>query len=357
MTKKRILTGDRPTGRLHLGHYIGSLKNRILLQNQYQCFFLVADIHTLTTQPHKQNLVMLRENIHEMILDYLAVGIDPTKSNIVLQSSLPEIYELNTLLGMLASVPRLERIPSLKEMADAANLKTISLGLLGYPVLMAADILLMRAHTVPVGEDNQANVELARELARRFNNMYAEIFPIPEHYTEGTLIGTDGQVKMSKSLNNTIFLSDNSEIVEQKVMGMFTDPNRITASTPGQVENNPVFIYHRAFNPDKVEVLDLEDRYKRGKVGDVEVKQKLARALNEFLEPIRDRRNTYAQDNGLVNDILIQGTRQAHTLAQDTISKVRESMGITNYLFSEVKHIYQQYPITKSTPTHGLALV
>jgi tryptophanyl-tRNA synthetase len=187
--------------------------------------------------------------------------------------------------------------------------------------------------------------------------MYAEIFPIPELHTEGTLIGTDGQTKMSKSLNNAIFLSDDSETVVKKVMSMFTDPNRITASTPGQVENNPVFIYHRAFNPDKAEVLDLEERYKRGKVGDVEVKLKLAHALNEFLDPIREQRSTYAKDTGLVNDILTQGTRQAHTLAQDTISQVRESMGITNYLFTEVKQIYQPYPIEKSTPTHGLALV
>lgn len=285
MSKKRILTGDRPTGKLHLGHYVGSLKNRIRLQEEFECFFLVADIHTLTTKPHKQHLIKLRENIHELILDYLAVGIDPIKSNIIVQSSLPEIYELNTLLGMLASVPRLERIPSLKEMAEAANLRTIPFGLLGYPVLMAADILLMRAHTVPIGEDNQANVELARELARRFNHMYAEVFPIPEHHTEGTLIGTGGQAKMSKSLNNAIFLSDDAHTVQRKVMGMYTDPNRITATTPGQVEHNPVFIYHEAFNPDRAEVADLKERYQRGQVGDIEVKQKLARAPQWISRP------------------------------------------------------------------------
>jgi tryptophanyl-tRNA synthetase len=357
MLKKRILTGDRPTGKLHLGHYIGSLKSRIELQEMYQCFFLVADIHTLTTKPHKQNIIKLRDNIHEMILDYLAVGIDPSKSHILVQSSLPEIYELNTLLGMLASVPRLERIPSMKEMAEAANLRTIPFGLLGYPVLMSADILLMRAHIVPVGEDNQANVELARELARRFNHMYAEVFPIPNHQTEETLIGTDGQAKMSKSLDNAIFLSDNAESVKRKVMGMYTDPNRVTASTPGRVKGNPVFVYHDAFNPDKAEVADLKERYKHGRVGDVEVKQKLASALNEFLDPIRERRSQFEMDTDMVNDILTQGTRQAHLLAQETITLVREAMGITNYLYSEVQQSKRVYLSPNNTPIHGLAFI
>jgi len=356
MAKKRILTGDRPTGKLHLGHYLGSLRNRIEMQEEYRCFFLVADLHTLTTRPHKHHLNMLHGNIQEMILDYLAVGIDPSKANIVVQSSLPEVYELNTLLGMLASVPRLERIPSLKEMADNANLRTIPFGLLGYPVLMAADILLMRAHRVPIGEDNQANVELARELARRFNHMYADIFPVPEVQTEGTLIGIDGQGKMSKSLDNAIYLSDDPETVQRKVMSMYTDPNRITATTPGQVEGNPVFIYHQAFNPDQDEVSELMERYQHGSVGDVEVKKKLVVALNAFLDPIRDRRIQYQRDSDLVNDILIQGTRQAHTLAQETISLVRANMGITNYLFSEVKQNNVNLAQT-TTPTHGLAFV
>jgi tryptophanyl-tRNA synthetase len=357
MSNRRLLTGDRPTGKLHLGHYLGSLKNRVMLQEEYQCFFLVADIHTLTTKPHKQHLDKLRENIHEMILDYLAVGIDPSKSNILVQSSLPEIFELNTLLGMLTSVPRLERIPSLKEMAQAANLRTMPFGLLGYPVLMAADILLMRAHTVPIGEDNQANVELARELAQRFNNMYAETFPIPEYQTEGTLIGTDGKAKMSKSFNNAIFLSDNPQTVEKKVMGMYTDPNRITATTPGLVGGNPVFIYHEAFNPDKAEVSDLKERYQLGRIGDVEVKHKLIRAINEFLEPIREQRMQFEKDADLVKDILTQGTQNAHIIARETIKQVRTSMGITNYLYSEVKRNNLKSHAHKTTPIHGLALV
>ncbi len=357
MSKKRILTGDRPTGKLHLGHYLGSLKNRILLQDDYQCYFLVADIHTLTTQPHKQQIIKLRDHIREMILDYLAVGIDPNKSNILVQSSVPETYELNTLLGMLASVPRLERIPALKEMADAANLRTMPFGLLGYPVLMTADILLMRAHLVPVGDDNQANVELAREMARRFNQMYGQVFPIPEVQIEGTLIGTDGQAKMSKSLNNAIFLSDDAQTVERKVMGMYTDPNRITADTPGQVDGNPVFIYHEAFNANHVEVKELKDRYQRGKVGDVEVKKKLALAINEFLDPIRERRTQFEHDTDMVNDILARGTRQARIQAIETMEFVREAMGITNYLYSEVKQISTSYSTQAIAPVQGLAYV
>ena len=357
MSTKRILTGDRPTGKLHLGHYVGSLKNRIALQDKYQCFFLVADVHTLTTQPHKQQIAHLRDNIREMVLDYLSVGIDPAKSTIFVQSSIPETYELNTLLGMLVSAPRLERIPALKEMAEAANLRSMPFGLLGYPVLMAADILLMRANLVPVGDDNQANVELARELARRFDHMYGEAFPIPEHHIEGTLIGTDGQAKMSKSLNNAIFLSDDAQTVERKVMGMYTDPNRITASTPGQVEGNPVFIYHEAFNPNHAEVEELKERYRRGQVGDVEVKRKLSQALNAFLEPIRERRAGFEKDSDLVSDILAQGTLQARLEAQKTMAQVREAMGLTNYLFSEVPAHNRIYQPQRVTPHEGLAFV
>ena len=357
MSKKRILTGDRPTGKLHLGHYLGSLKNRIKLQDEYQCYFLVADIHMLTTKPNKHHIAELRDNIREMILDYLSVGIDPNKSNILVQSSVPETYELNTLLGMLTSVPRLERIPSLKVMAEAANLRSLPFGLLGYPVLMAADILLMRAHRVPVGDDNQANVELARELARRFNQMYGQVLPVPEVQLEGTLIGTDGQAKMSKSLNNAIFLSDDAQTVEQKVMGMYTDPNRITATTPGQVEGNPVFIYHDAFNPNHSEVNELKERYQQGKVGDVEVKKKLAQAINEFLGPIRERRTEFERDTDMVNDILTQGTRRARIQAVETMEYVRTAMGFTNYLHSEVKQENTAYLLQQSTPVKGLAFV
>ncbi|MBN1666960.1 MAG: tryptophan--tRNA ligase [Anaerolineales bacterium] len=331
MSQKRILTGDRPTGRLHLGHYLGSLKNRVMAQDQYQCYFIIADLHTLTTRPHKHQIAELSNNIHQMVLDYLAVGIDPTGATIFVQSAIPQIYALNTLLGMLAAVPRLERIPSLKEMAEAADLKTVPLGLLGYPVLMSADILLPRAHLVPVGADNQAHVELARELARRFNHMYGETFPVPDYQIEDTLIGTDGQAKMSKSLNNAIFLSDSPRTVEQKVMGMYTDPRRISADIPGQVEGNPVFIYHEAFNPDQAEAQDLKARYRQGKVGDVEVKRKLGRAINHLLDPIRERRAQFERQPDLVTEILAQGNRRMQIVAQETMAQVMNAMGMTSY--------------------------
>lgn len=356
MNGKRILTGDRPTGRLHLGHYIGSLKVRVASQADYECFFILADLHTLTTHPNKANIAELRENIRQTVLDYLAVGIDPGISTIFIQSGIPEIYELNTLLGMLAKVPRLQRIPSLKEMASAANLKIIPFGLLGYPVLMAADILLPRAHLVPVGLDNQANVELARELARRFNRMYGQVFPIPEIQEETTLVGTDGKAKMSKSLGNTIYLSDDSETVQRKVMGMYTDPNRLTADTPGKVAGNPVFIYHDAFNQNLEEVSELKERYKKGKVGDVEVKRKLAVAINQLLDPIRERRTRFERTKDLVPEILEQGQHTMRIEAKKTIQLVREAMGISNYMISEVintgqKDHHQQFAM------EGLAFV
>jgi tryptophanyl-tRNA synthetase len=329
--KSRILTGDRPTGRLHLGHYVGSLQNRVKYQTSHECFFVIADLHTLTTRPGKDQIKAMNQYIQQIVLDYLAVGIDPNQSTIFLQSTVPEISELTTLLGMLVSTPRLERIPSLKEMAHSAGLNTMPFGLLGYPVLMSADILLPRANLVPVGEDNRGNVELAREIARRFNHMYGEVFPIPDIEVEGTLIGTDGQAKMSKSLQNAIYLADDADEVNRKVMGMYTDPRRIRADIPGKVEGNPVFIYHDLFNQDKQEVQELKDRYQHGTVGDVEVKRKLARALNQFLDPIRSRREIYANQPGLIQDILRDGADRMRAEAGETLSLVREEMGLDFY--------------------------
>ncbi len=337
MKKKRILTGDRPTGLLHLGHYIGSLHNRVKSQSTHESFFVIADLHTLTTRHTKDHVRKLKEIIHNVVLDYLAAGIDPDLSTIFVQSSVPGISELNTLLGMLVSAPRLERIPSLKEMAKAEGLDTMPFGLLGYPVLMAADILLPRANLVPVGADNQGNVELARELARRFNHLYGEVFPIPEIEVEATLIGTDGQTKMSKSLNNAIYLSDSAAVVEEKVMGMYTDPNRVKADIPGKVEGNPVFIYHDQFNGDLEEVLDLKDRYRLGKVGDVEVKRKLVRVVNDFLEPIRQRREDYARQPDIVMNILSAGAKRMHDESRETLALVREAMGFQNYQVSKIQ--------------------
>jgi tryptophanyl-tRNA synthetase len=331
--KKRILTGDRPTGKLHLGHYVGSLKNRVALQDEYDCYFIIADLHTLTTKSEKEHLELLDQNIYDVVLDYLSVGIDPERSVIFLQSAIPEEYELTLLLGNLVSLPRLSRLPSIKDMARAANMddETVPFGLIGYPVLQAADILLPRAHLVPVGKDNEAHVEITREIARRFNRMYgAEVFPEPKVMIGDvpTLIGTDGQAKMSKSLGNAIMLSDDAKTVEQKVRGMYTDPNRIRADIPGRVEGNPVFIYHDAFNPDVDEVNDLKERYRTGNVGDVEVKRKLARAINAFLDPLRERRAKYESEPGLVEEIIIEGTRKMQAEAEETMAMVYDAMGL-----------------------------
>ena len=328
--RKRILTGDRPTGKMHLGHYVGSFENRLRLQESYECFFIIADLHTLTTQPEREHIAEVGSNVHEVVLDYLSVGIDPEKSTIFLQSGVPETYELNLIFEMLVSVPRLERLPSLKDMARAENLEAMPFGLLGYPVLQAADILLPRAHLVPVGKDNEAHVEISREIARRFNRLYAEVFPEPDALIGDvpTLVGIDGDAKMSKSLGNAILLSDDAETVERKVKQMYTDPKRVSADIPGTVEGNPVFIYHDAFNPDTDEVDDLKERYQKGKVGDVEVKQKLSKAINEFLEPIRERRSGYEQESEAVEEILREGTRRAREVAKETMGQVREAMGL-----------------------------
>ena len=328
--RKRILTGDRPTGRLHLGHHVGSLRNRVKLQDEYECFFIVADLHILTTRPEKAYIDELGTHIHEVVLDYLASGIDPEKSVIFLQSGVPETYELNLIFEMLVTVPRLERVPSIKEMAQAATLETLPFGLLGYPVLQAADILLPRAHLVPVGKDNEAHIEVSREIARRFNRLYGPVFPIPEALIGEvpTLVGTNGQARMSKSLNNTILLSDDPETVTQKVMRMYTDPRRVRPDVPGTVEGNPVFIYHDAFNPNLDEVNDLKTRYRQGRVGDVEVKQKLACALNTFLEPMREQRAHYQAQPGLVKEILAEGTARMRAEARETMALVREAMGL-----------------------------
>jgi len=328
MAKKRILTGDRSTGKLHLGHYMGSLANRVRLQDEYECFFIIADLHVLTTRPEREHILEIRCNVREIVLDYLAAGIDPAKSTIFVQSAIPGIYELNLIFEMLVSVPRLERVPSIKEMARDARLETMPFGLLGYPVLQAADILLPRAHLVPVAKDNEAHVEVAREIARRFNGLYGEVFPEPQALVGEMLVGTDGQSKASKSLNNAIYLADDAATVERKVREMYTDPQRVRADVPGRVEGNPVFVYHDAFNPDRDEVEDLKERYRRGKVGDVEVKKKLVRAINAFLDPIRERRASYAAQPGLVEETLASGIRRMRRESDETMRLVSEAMGM-----------------------------
>lgn len=331
-SQKRLLTGDRPTGRLHLGHYVGSIANRVRLQDEYDCYFLIADLHMLTTKPDKSSIDELRTNIHEMVLDYLSCGIDPTKSTIYLQSAVHAVYEMNLFFEMLVTLPRLTRLPSIKDMAKAARFEdeAIPFGLIGYPVLQAADILMPRAHLVPVGKDNEAHIEITREIARRFNHLYGETFPEPEAMIGEipTLPGIDGQGKMSKSLNNAIFLSEDEKSVAKKVKGAFTDPNRIRADVPGNVEGNPVFALHDAFNSNKDEVLDLKDRYRKGTVGDVEVKDKLVAALQAFLAPIRERRAALEKESGLVEQIIYEGTLRTTEIANHTLADMKKAMGL-----------------------------
>lgn len=329
-TRKRILTGDRPTGKLHLGHYVGSHRHRLRFQDEYECFFIIADLHMLTTKPTKEDIYAIGENARQIVLDHLGIGIDPEKVTFYLQSAVHEIYELQLLLSGLVTVERLQQLPTIKDMAAAAHLEQMPYNLLGYPVLQSADILMPRAHLVPVGKDNESHVEITRQIARRFNNLYGEVFPEPDAYVEGgTLVGTDGQAKMSKSLGNAILLSDDSRTVKRQVMSMYTDPNRISADIPGTVEGNPVFAYHDFFNPNKAQIDDLKERYRAGRVGDVEVKEKLLVALENFLEPIRERRAHFEAQTGLVDELLYEGTQRAQKEAQATLIEVKKAMGFT----------------------------
>lgn len=328
--RKRILTGDRPTGRLHLGHYIGSMRHRLAMQDRYESFFVVADLHMLTTKPAKEDVLQIADHARGIVLDHLAIGIDPENVTFYLQSAVHEVYELQLLLSGMITVERLQQLPTLKDMAQAAGLEQMPYNLLGYPVLQAADILMPRGDLVPVGKDNESHVELARQIARRFNNAYGEVFPIPEPFVLGdTLVGTDGRAKMSKSLDNAIYLSDDAATVRRRVMGMYTDPARVRADIPGTVEGNPVFAYHDAFNPDEAEVAELKSRYRAGTVGDVEVKEKLVAALEAFLAPIRERREAYAAQTGYVDELLFEGTLRAREEAGRTLIDAKKAMGLT----------------------------
>ena len=330
MLKKRILTGDRPTGPLHLGHYVGTLKNRVALQKTYDCFFIIADLHTLTTAPTKEKISQVNKNVHGLVLDYLSVGIDPDHSFIYRQSLIPEVTYLSLLFSMLVTVPRCQRVPTLKEVMHDLHIQKPTLGLLTYPVLQAADILMVKGDLVPVGKDQESHIEVTREIARDFNRLYAQIFPVPRALIGdiGTLPGTDGQAKMSKSIGNCIYLSDDKATVIKKVMGMYTDPKRIRATDPGQVEGNPVFVYHDAFNPHREEVADLKSRYLAGKVGDIEVKEKLAQAINNFLDPLRARRAKYEKNPNLVDQIIKKGSKKVRLEAQKTLSQALSAMGL-----------------------------
>ncbi len=329
--KKRILTGDRPTSdSFHLGNYIGSLKNRVKLQDEYEMFVPLVDLHALTT--HFSKTAQLEQNIRGLLLGYLSVGLDPNKVTFFVQSKIPEVLELAYFLSVLTPRPLIARQPALKEKLDQGSEDTV--GLFYYPVLMAADILLPKANLVPVGKDQKAHVEYARDIASKFNNIYGEVFPLPEPLIGEvpTLPGTDGQSKMGKSLGNAIFLTDSAEEVEKKVMGMYTDPKRIKITDPGTVEGNPVFIYLDAFGAalEKDTIDELKKRYRVGQVGDIEVKKYLARVLNNFLNPIRKRRAEYENQPELIEKILKEGTAKARTEAQKTIKEVKRAMKI-NY--------------------------
>ncbi len=324
-----MLTGDRPTGPLHLGHYVGSLKTRMELQDRLESFVIIADLHVLTTRT--SGLDEIGHNIREIVLDYLSVGIDPKKTTIYLQSLVPEVLELFWLFMPLVSVPRAQRIPTLKEVVRDLKLDTATMALLSYPVLQAADILMVKGDVVPVSKDQSSHVELTREIARRFNQTYRAIFPEPEAPIGQMLVGTDGQAKMSKSLGNVIFLSDGAKTVEQKVARMYTDPTRIHATDPGHVKGNPVFIYHDAFNDDRDEVEYLKRLYRKGQVGDVEVKRKLAAAINRFLDPIRERRARFAANGGLVDEIIRAGSERARRECIQTLGEAREAMSLTYF--------------------------
>ena len=328
--RKRILTGIRPTGSLHLGHYAGALENWLRLQREYDCHFLIADYQV---SDYADDFERVRESVWEVALDWLAVGLDPEESCFVIESLVPEHAELTTWLSWFLPLGMLQRNPTLKsEMADFGK-KSVPVAFFTYPVMQVANILMPRAHLVPVGEDQLPHIEMTRELARRFNRQFREVFPEPEGLVGRVprLVGLDGQAKMSKSLNNTIQLKDDADTVTKKVRGMFTDPTRLRATDPGHVEGNPVFMYHDAFNPDVDEVNDLKERYVLGKVGDVEVKQKLTIALNNLLDPFRERRSYYETHLEEVRDALESGTARARTAAQETMALVRDALEI-NYL-------------------------
>lgn len=320
----------RPTGQLHLGHLVGALNNWVPLQDQFDCFYFVADWHALTSD--FANTSQLTSFAYENAADWIAAGLDPEKSTLFVQSLVPEHAELYLLLSMVVPVPWLERVPTYKEQQENLSDKDLSsIGFLGYPLLQTADVAIYDANFVPVGEDQVAHLELARESVRRFNNFFGDVLvePHPRLTKFARLPGLDGDKKMSKSLGNTIHLSDSAEEVTKKVRQMYTDPKRVRADIPGTVEGNPVFIYHDAFNPNIEEVDDLKARYRAGKVGDVEVKTKLAAALNAHLEPIRERRAAALAKPGAIRDMLFEGSRRARAIAVGTMERVRDAMKIS----------------------------
>ncbi|HHV15309.1 MAG TPA: tryptophan--tRNA ligase [Gelria sp.] len=325
--KKRILTGDRPTGNLHLGHYVGSLANRVKLQEEYESYIIIADVQALTTHWEKDE--NLKRDVFQITSDYLAAGINPELSTIFIQSMIPEIHELTMYYSMFTTVNVLRHNPTVKSEAAQHGFKDMTYGFLGYPVSQAADISIFKAHLVPVGEDQIPHIELARRIVRRFNDLYKPVLIEPEALIGDVprLIGLDGKAKMSKSLNNAIFLSDTPDEIWQKVRNAVTDPARIRKTDPGHPEVCTVYEYQRVFNPEEIE--EIENDCRQGHIGCVSCKKKLSEKINQLLEPMRERREKY--NNESIREILMEGSKKAHQTALDTMAEVRAVMGI-NYL-------------------------
>lgn len=348
-SKPRILTGDTPTGRLHLGHYVGSIENRLALQDEYDCYFIIANKHAFTTRAERPDDV--RQSVIDVATDWLAVGIDPAKSTMFVQSEVPAIDELTFFFAMLLPFNRVMRNPTLKdEIRDKGLGDNYPFGFPLYAVGQCADILAFRPAMVPVGEDQLPHLEMTREVARRFDQVYCGVdphtedadyvaaggvFPViaPKLGRVKRLVGTGppseatGELlKMSKSFDNAIFLSDDADAVQRKVMGMYTDPNRIRATDPGRVENNPLWIFHETFNPDQAWVAEHEALYRQGKVGDVAMKRKLVEVLNGMLEPIRTRWRHYHDRPDDVLGVLREGTKRANAVAEETLGLAKRAM-------------------------------
>lgn len=336
MSKEIILTGDRPTGKLHIGHYIGSLKNRVLLQNtgKYDPYIMIADTQALTD--NARNPEKIRNSLIEVALDYLAVGLDPEKSTIFVQSQIPALFELSMDYMDLVTLARLERNPTVKTEIKQKNFgDSVPVGFVTYPIAQAADITAFKASLVPVGDDQEPMLEQAREIVRTFNRTYnVDVLVEPKGYFppkgQGRLPGLDGNAKMSKSLGNCIYLADDAETVKKKVMSMYTDPNHVHVEDPGQVEGNTVFTYLDVFDPDKDKVAQLKEDYQKGGLGDVKIKRYLNKVLEAELAPIRERREKYAQDTDAVYDMLYAGSQKANAVANETLQEVRDAIGF-NY--------------------------
>lgn len=346
--KPRLLTGDTPTGRLHLGHWVGSIENRLLLQDEYDCYFIIANVHAFTTRMDKP--ADIHQSVMDITMDYLAAGIDPERSTIFIQSEIAAIAELTFFFSMLISYPRLMRNPTIKdEIRDKGLGENYPFGFLLYPVGQTADILAFRPDIVPVGEDQLPHLEMTREVARRFNQLYCGVDPhtLDADYLKAgglfplfetklgrakRLVGigqpsADGNLlKMSKSLNNAIYLSDDADTIKKKVMSMYTDPNRLKPTDKGTIENNPLWIFHETFNPDKAWVADAEERYRNGAIGDVECKRQLIDVLVALIEPMRLRRLQYEQDLHHVKNVLQNGCAKANEVANKTLLLAKEAM-------------------------------